>query len=362
MTSTHTLRSEGGFTLVELMIAALITTVIMGVAFSTFDNALTLNDSVLSLADSSQNLRAGTNTLVRDLMQAGRNLNMPNAIPIPSGAGSAAIYRPSPPGKTYFFNNTTAVSISPIVTGASLGPTVDGRTTDIATILMDDPYLGDLSVSPFGSAGTVAKWSADGSSFNVGRQAANLLWLQGDATNEIPAVKVGDLMYMLGSNATIETVTRVDGSNVYFEPNDPFNFNQPGATIAGNITQVLNPPVVVSVRRIYMYSYWVAEETVGVPRLMRQLNMYTPTALAGVVEDLDLTYDLVDGVTNPVNINDVPYTAPNGDIFTAGQMRKVNVHVGVRSETKSKKSNDYLRNHVSTVVALRNFAYVDKYK
>jgi prepilin-type N-terminal cleavage/methylation domain-containing protein len=355
--STRTVRSERGFTLIELMIAALITTVIMGVAFSTFDNALALNDSVLSMADSSQNLRAGTNLLVRDLMQAGRNLEI-GGIPIPSGTGSAAIHRPSPPGKTYFFNNTTATSISPIVTGAGLGPTVDGRTTDIVTILMSDPFLADLTVNPFGTAGTGAKWASDGVSFNVGSVASNLLWLQGDATNEIPAVKVGDLMYFLGSKSTLMTVTKVDSSNVYFEPNDPFNFNQPGAA-AGNIAHALGSPM--TVRRVYMYSYWVADED-GVPRLMRALNMYPAVALAGIVEDLDLTYDLVDGVTNPVNIGELPYTAANGDVFTASQIRKVNVHVGVRSETKSKKSNDYLRNHVSTVVSLRNFAYVDKYK
>ena len=359
MGSTRTLQSERGFTLIELMIAALITTVIMGVAFSTFDNALALNDSVLNLADSSQNLRAGTNLLVRDLMQAGRNLEI-GGIPIPSGTGASAIHRPSPPGKTYFFNNTTATSISPIVTGAALGPTVDGRTTDIVTIMMSDPSLDDLMVRKNGTLGTFPKWNADGLGFNVGSDAASITWLQGDPTNEIPAVKVGDLMYFLGANSTLQTVTKVDSTNVYFEPNDPFNFNQPLVS-AGSIKPGLDLESSMTVRRVYMYSYWVADEQ-GVPRLMRALNMYPAIALAGAVEDLDLTYDLVDGVTNPVNIGELPYTAANGDSFTASQIRKVNVHVGVRSETKSKKSNDYLRNHVSTVVSLRNFAYVDKYK
>jgi hypothetical protein len=102
-------------------------------------------------------------------------------------------------------------------------------------------------------------------------------------------------------------------------------------------------------------------DDVGVPRLMRALNMYPATALAGIVEDLDLNYDLVDGVVNPVNVGDLPYTVA-GNTFTASQIRKVNLHVGVRSETKSKKSNDYLRNHMSTVVSVRNLAYVDRYK
>jgi Tfp pilus assembly protein PilW len=348
-------RAESGFTLIELMIASLITMVVMGVAFSTFDNALALNDSVINLADSSQNLRAGTNLLVRDLMQAGRNIPI-GGIAIPSGTGAAALKRPSPSNKSYAFNNTTATTLSSITTGASLGPTVDGRTTDMITILMDDPFLAQLIISPSGTAGNVPKLTVTGDAFSVGTSTT---WLQGDASNSIAGIKAGDLIYFNApGGTTIQTVTKVDTSNVYFEANDPFNFNQRGAA-AGSITQIKG--TAMSVRRVFMYTYYVEEETVGVPRLMRALNMYPATALAGVIEDLDLNYDIVDGVVNPVNISDLPYTA-NAVTYTASQIRKVNVHIGVRSETKSTKTNDYLRNHVSTVVSLRNLAYVDRYQ
>ncbi len=354
MTAIRTVRSEAGFTLIELMIAALVTTVIMGVAFSTFDNALQLNESVLNQADSSQNLRAGTNILTRDLMQAGRNLPI-GGISIPSGNAASAIHRPSPPNQAYLFDNTTATSLSSIVTGSAKGPTVDGRTTDIVTILMDDPFLSSLTVNTSTTAGAVPKLTVTGDAFSVG---TNTAWLQGDSAEEIAAIKVGDLIYFLNATgSTIQTVTKVDTSNVYFEAGDPFNFNQRSAT-AGSITQILGSAM--TVRRVYMYSYWVAQDA-GVPRLMRALNMYPATALAGIVEDLDLNYDLVDGVVNPVNVNDLPFTS-GGNTFSASQIRKVNVHVGVRSETKSKNSNDYLRNHVSTVVSVRNLAYVDRYK
>ena len=52
--------SERGFSLIELMIATVITAVVMGVAFGTFRDALALNDAVVQVSDSSQNLRAGT--------------------------------------------------------------------------------------------------------------------------------------------------------------------------------------------------------------------------------------------------------------------------------------------------------------
>ena len=85
--------SERGFTLVELMTASMITLVVMGVAFSTFHNALQLNETVVELSDQSQNMRAGVNLLVRDLLQAGRNIPI-GGIAIPSGAGAEPIYRP----------------------------------------------------------------------------------------------------------------------------------------------------------------------------------------------------------------------------------------------------------------------------
>lgn len=353
----RTSTSQAGFSLVELMMASMITVAVLGIAFTTFRDALALNDAVVNLTDSSQNLRAGTNLLVHDLLQAGRNIPT-GGIGIPSGAGSSAIHRPSPPNRFYTFDNTTATTLSPITTGAALGPIVDGRPTDMVTILMDDPFLLPLEdVQPAGSVGSVPKLSGDGSSFNVGPQAA---WLAGDSDNGIAPVKAGDLMVFTGNGggSTIQTVTKVDTSTVYFEANDPFTLNQRGAA-AGSITQLLGSAM--RVRRVLMFTYFVYEETPGVPRLMRMLNQFPPQALAGVIEDLELSYDLADGVNNPANVKDLPYTAASVT-YSASQIRKANIHVGVRSETKSAKMNDYLRNHLSTVISLRNLAYVDRYK
>ena len=110
-----------------------------------------------------------------------------------------------------------------------------------------------------------------------------------------------------------------------------------------------------------MYTYYVDASVMGEPHLMRQLNNFAPQALAGIVEDLELSYDLVDGTVNPVDVKDLPYTL-NGTTYSANQIRKVNVHVGVRSEAMSTRTHDYLRSHLSTVVSLRSLAFVDRYK
>jgi hypothetical protein len=361
------LSSERGFSLIEMVISSMLTLVILGVAFTTFENALTLNDAMVELSDSSQNLRAGTNLLVRDLIQAGRNIPT-GGISIPSGAGSEVIHRPSPASSSYAFDNTTATSLKTITTGSGIGPMIDGRPTDMITIIMADPFLDELQVYPADAPVARARVAIGGGSISVGDET---VWLGGSVVDSIAPIKAGDLIYFNnGAGTTLQTVTDVDPATMYFQPNDPFNLNQPGAA-AGSITRLMPSPAVLcnetcgpamSIRRVLMFTYYVQEDSPGLPRLMRALNHFPAQALAGAIEDLELHYDLVDGVINPVRIPDLPYTdIGSGITYSASQIRKVNLQVVVRSETISLKKGDYLRNHLSTVVSLRNLAYVSRY-
>ena len=93
---------------------------------------------------------------------------------------------------------------------------------------------------------------------------------------------------------------------------------------------------------------------------MLVFNIHPAQALAGVVEDLQFTYDLVDGTTNPSNVNVVPFTvgpdtSPRAD--PQGQLK-----VGVRSEEKSRSTGDDMRHYITTDASLRNLAYVAEYK
>jgi hypothetical protein len=260
--------------------------------------------------------------------------------------------------------------LTAITTGAGLGPTISGRPTDLVTILMDDPYLDELKLYPSNVTTDEAHLAPDGSWFDVG---PNMKWLEGDKANAIPPIAKGDLIYFSNSSgSTLQTVTDINDSVVSFEPNDPFNLNQRSAG-AGSITEMLPEPCAppptackagTGIRRVLMYTYYVHEETPGIPRLMRKLNHSGEQALAGVIEDLDLSYDLVDGTKNPTNIKDLPHSATVDGVdvtYSANQIRKVNLHVGVRSEVISTRAKDYLRNHLSTVISLRNLAYVDRY-
>ncbi len=366
-------RSEHGFTLMELMAATAIGLLVIATAMTTFKDALGMSGTASNITDTTQNLRGGANFLIHDLALAGRGIPI-GGIPIPSGAGASPIQRPSPAGFGYTFDNVNATTMTAITTGSNLGPPIDGQPTDIVTILSVDPILDSclgapLSVKPAGAGNGAPEMAADGSSFTIvnnnnvrcldGNGGWDGGWLLGNSSQ--PPVKKGDLLLFTDPNGrnAIQTVTSTDNTTVYLaqNANDAFGFNQPNAA-AGSITQVLGQAL--SVQRVLMYTYYVDPNN-GTPRLMRQYNMAPPQALAGVVEDLQLTYDLVDGVTNPSNVADLPLLL-NGVSYSANQIRKVSLHIGVRSETMSLKLHDYMRNHLSTVVSIRNLAFVDRYQ
>jgi hypothetical protein len=206
--------------------------------------------------------------------------------------------------------------------------------------------------------------AADGASLDVGQFSA---WL----SDPISGIKVGDLLLFNNPNgAAIQTVTSVSGTMVMFAAGDPFNFNQRIGVSQGSIVQIIGTTgrfPQTDVVRIEMLTYYLDDVTTpGTPRLMRRVNMFTPQALAGVVDDLNITYDLMDDsiypvypvrqTTLPVNI------PPGGKLFGASQIRKANVRLAVRSETKLTAQNDYLRNTTNTVVSLRSLAYIDRYE
>lgn len=376
----QTVSHERGFTLIELLLSTTVTLIVMGTAMTAFRNGLMLNETASLIADSNQNLRAGTNLLVRDLLQAGRGIPV-GGIPIPSGAGVEVLSRPSPFGMSYQFNNTTATVLPAIISGADLGPVVTGSTTDIITILAQD----QLSYVTYSTATTAAailelNWTlptpqtpwpagltaptptlaADGASLNVGQFAT---WI----SDPVNGIKKGDvLLFSNQLGSAVQTVTSTSSSQVFFASNadDTFNFNQRGAP-QGSIVQIRNGATFpqTTVARLQMITYYVdVTTTPGVPRLVRRYNHFNAEALAGIVEDLSMSFDLVDGVANPTKIPDLPYTDAGGVTYTENQIRKVNLHVGVRSETKSSTRGDYMRHHLSTVVSIRSLAYIDRYK
>src|ERR1700730_6843360 len=111
---------DAGFTLTELMITMVVTLLVIGGALAAFNDAIQANEHVVHMADTNDNLRAGMNLMVRDLIQVGQGIPV-GGIPVPPG-----IRRPSPPGQNYTFpaGNPTLPAANP---GAALGPLIAGQ-------------------------------------------------------------------------------------------------------------------------------------------------------------------------------------------------------------------------------------------
>jgi len=380
------LRREEGFTLTEMMVATAVMLIVTGSALTTFQKAMQVNDSASQLADANQNLRAGTNQLIRDLIMAGRIIGA-EGVSMPSGAGVKAFRRPAPPGTSLVFDvivdADTTKNLPSITTGYQKGPKINGMSTDTVTLLSVDQFMTPINTPGTGATGGTI--SPDGTNVTLD---ATSPWLVADPVADTLPIQVGDLVFLKGPNGNaLQTVTKTDSTHIYFETdsnNDWFHFNQntapvrPMGILKGSTSTTTAWTVQVMLFRAMMITYYVDNTTQsGTPRLTRVLNHcpsdantcpgspFDPQALAGVVEDLDLSYDLVDGVVNPTNVASLPYDVTSGGktvTYTSNQVRKVNIHVGVRSEVFSKPAMDYVRNHITTAVDVRSLASVDRYQ
>jgi hypothetical protein len=123
-----------------------------------------------------------------------------------------------------------------------------------------------------------------------------------------------------------------------------------------------------------MISYYLDTSVPLHPRLSRRINNGHPTtfnniygtAVALDIENLQFTYDLVDGVNNPSNVAFVTadYTASgacNPNPCSQVQIRKVNVMMMGRSPNPLPGKSTVFRNTLQSQVSLRGMAFVDEY-
>jgi prepilin-type N-terminal cleavage/methylation domain-containing protein len=377
-----------GFTLIELMVAMGITMVILYAAVQAFRDASQTNQLVTSTADMTDNLRGGLNLIQQDVQQTGTGIPV-NGIPIPFTSNNAAtpcgttpaINRPVLNGSSTFPQcNSTLPAIEP---GQAMGPLITAPDatagnpsnpssfTDEITILYADnsASLDDKPVNKPATAGPPADPGCPAGKLNL---AGKTLTATFDATcvNLTTAgiqILPGDLIMFTNTNGSaLLTVTNVAGQSLTFAPGDAFSLN--GRTEAGGTINYLMtstacgggpacfPPTLAT--RIWMVSYYLDNVT-SPPfvRLIRQVNFNAPTPVGETLENLQFTYNYVDGATNPSNQPGIP-TGNN-----ESQIRSVNVFLGARSSYLMHQARKavYARNNLVTQISLRSMAYRDRY-
>jgi prepilin-type N-terminal cleavage/methylation domain-containing protein len=373
---------QKGFTLVELLVSMAITTIIMGATMSAMQHAVNANDSALLLTSMNNGLRTSMDLMVRDLLQVGQGLPSGHVVMVPAGPAAAVIRMPGPPGTNYMLTGSRGAAcpaagdcteISAVMPGPGLGPVVAGVTTDMITTLQVDSSFDQVRLTAF---------AADGASIGVD-PAVNITDLGPDD------IHPGDLIVLMkGSLSAMVQVSRVVGQDVFFDAADSMNLNQQAGGLDGTArdlratipvdTAPVAPAVFVPTlaSRVRMISYYIDTATDPLrPRLVRRMNNghatvfdnTLGTAVAFDVENLQITYDLADGVTNPANVRmvraDLDGTGrclPNP--CSRNNIRKVNVLLSGRSKVAAKGTRQFLRNRLQTQVSLRSLAFVDRYR
>jgi type II secretory pathway pseudopilin PulG len=357
-----------GFSILELLVATTLLTIVMGGTLTAVGYAKRINDSLLRLTEMNNALRAAMDMMVRDLLQVGSGLPPGHVIGTPSGAGAVAINLPGPVGSAFQTDPAVDAALPAVLPRPGAGPTINGVASDVLTVVMADNAFTDIPLTAITS--TTVRVAAN----NIQGQPVNLA-LGPDRVDE------GQLMMIeKGSNSTLLQVTAVDtGLRQLTFGGDSLNLNQADAA-AGNLTALnaaapANSPANTRITRVRMITYYLDTTVPDRPRLVRRINNGHPTTfdntlgtvVAFDVENLQFSYDL-DNANNTTNVRftnaDLAGTgACAPDPCSFNQIRKVNIVLMARSPNATfAGGGTVFRNTLTTQVSLRGMAFVDEYK
>jgi len=365
-------RTDAGFSLTELLVASVIMIVVLVSTMAALQNAYRATEIAEGTTGLTNNLRIGVDMVVRDLIQVGQGMPTGRTVQVPNGTGALKIQRPRPQGSTCTEWPTGTQVIPAVTVGPGCGPTINGVATDTMTTLAVDSQLEAVPVQSFNIGAHTATISTPA-------QASGGIDISTGGPDD---VSIGDLMmFTKGSASALVYITAVNGNQtITFNGGDPFNLNQFVSSLNGTIDDLITlaPTTAQSatVSRVRMISYYL-DNTLDAttPRLIRHMNWGDPAValnkrgrtVAFAIENLQITYDMVDGATNPSNVRMVA-----ADLTSAGacspqpcspnQIRKVNLYLAGRSTERFSTTKNYFRNTLNTQVSLRSMALVDRYK
>ena len=386
--------NQSGFTLIEMMLTMGLTLIIMASTMAAMSNAIRASEVASLTTGMNQGLRTAMDIIVRDMLQVGQGLPSGRTIDIPNGTGATQIRLPGaptvaspgtgdPPAIRYMPSGATEMTA--IIPGYQLGPTINGVRTDVITMVQaDGAFLSTISDYDVNLTALTNTTMTVDPSVDISNGGADDL-------------KVGDLiMLMKATSTTLVEITALDGVQTatfgYPTGGDALNLNQTAAA-QGTLTahRAIAPAdtctgtgcfIPTTATRVRLVSYYIDTITTPErPRLVRRINngscsncstVYNNlagTAVAFDVENLQISYDLVDGVGNP---SGVKFTAADLAGTTGGacapnpcspnQIRKINVTITGRSRTSMRQTRQYFRNTLTTQVSLRSMSFMDRYK
>ncbi|MFZ0703698.1 MAG: prepilin-type N-terminal cleavage/methylation domain-containing protein [Candidatus Acidiferrales bacterium] len=367
------MKRNSGFSLIELMVAVAITVIIVGVSLDALNQGQRAAQAISLMSDMNENLRAGMDQLQHDFVLAGSGIPV-GGISIPNGSG-IPVNEPSPTGDAYTFP-IGATSVSAITPGHGLGPLISGAVnSDMMTIIYadNDTFPPDTVTYPLGQTlnanfindpAAVAPDTPCAGTINAAGTSATF-----DATCVVfnagnGAVAIGDLiMFSNAQGNTLQYVTSVNGQVMGFATGDPYKLN--GRTDpAGTIKQLQSPAgsgtyPPTTATRIWMVTYYLDNTNPSGPRLMRQVNFFTPEPVGESLEAFWITYNFVNGAACGAACTNQPIP-PAG--MNANQMMSTNIFLGARSDAPFSWTKQTFRDNLISQISLRGLAFTNEFQ
>jgi type II secretory pathway pseudopilin PulG len=318
-------KSQHGFSLLELTIAATLGVMIMLGMLSLFRTGINTTFTITQRAETQQNMRAAIELMSKDIGMAGAGLPS-GGLQLASSQGATKVacnqtgtcYVPSDtyPTSNYMYGILPGYANG--VEGGSVITAAPGAVIDSITSIYCDynfPLTNFTFTFPSTTEATVSLIASPNSSY-----PENILQAGG--------LNVGDLLFVQvttpGNGAgnqgtsvsqTAAVVAEITGipnnTEILFAPSDALNFNQTGANSLANTIANLGPSLgggnTVSICRLMAVTYFLevpaAGGTVQTPRLMRQVNGLTAVPVADNIINLQFSYDVISSTAGLMNAN-----------------------------------------------------------
>src|ERR1700757_2933631 len=365
----RTLKSQRGFSLLELLVASSIGLTVILVMTSLFKTGMDATMRVTQRAETQQNLRAAIELMTKDISLAGAGLpsgglqlttaglsryacnqagtcyitgnTYPN-----SGGGTPNYMYPIEPGFGVGVQNGTVITAAPGQINSSITSVYCDYNFPLTNFTFTFPTSTTAIVTVNNVAITPNNILAPGG-LQVGDLLMFLVATPGNGTTSSGTSLVQNA-------AVVAEITGIpNNTTVNFATGDALNMNQTGG--ANNLAAVAGAAAAAgsqtSVCRLQAVSYFLqvppAGGTVQTPRLMRQVNGLNAVPVADGIINLQFTYDIIDTNTGAVVANQ---QNPIGAGQSPNLIQKVNVWIMGSSPTTSgnKSQNMYLATSVST--------------
>jgi type II secretory pathway pseudopilin PulG len=376
------MKRQTGFSLVEVLVAITVMMIILAVTLSMLTDAIHTVDGVMLLADTQQNLRAGMNYIVRDLVQAGVGIPQ-GGITIPNSGGVSAVVRPGPftaPATSFGIFPAAWTVLPAISPGFQLGVTTDtsGVNTDLINIIYADNTLIDLNQhwlnqfpvnTPGGGVGCAGVTKTpNGSIVTAGTTTtvtfdASCISINTGNT----ALAAGDLILLQAAAGPMALLTvstaNLAGNSIVFSTADAFVLNNSGKT-SGTIKQIQSPVgsgtyTTTTATRIWMVTYYVDNSIAARPQLMRVVNLRPAQAVGDAIENMQFIYDILNAGSTPASVT-TDVTSPT--LAQIPYIRDVYISLFARSESPYSVSKKYFRNNLQTAVSIRSLNFFNEFK